>query len=152
MTSLKKLCVALLVNLALIASASAAATPEQAQAMVEKAIAYIDAHGTEQAYKAFNTPGSEFFDGELYIFAYDFNGLALALGANPKVVGKNLIDMKSADGKPIIRDFIDLTKAKGEGWYDYKWINPETKKVQDKTSYLKKVPGADALVGCGIYK
>lgn len=152
MTSLKKLCVALLVNLALIASASAAATPEQAQAMVEKAIAYINAHGADQAYKEFNTAGSEFFDGELYMFAYDFNGRALALGANPKVVGKDLIDMKAADGKPIIRDFIDLVKAKGEGWYDYKWINPETKKVQDKTSYLKKVPGVDALVGCGIYK
>lgn len=149
--NIKRLLAALLINLALIGSALAA-TPEQAKTMVEKALAYIKANGTEKAYKEFNTPGSQFFDGELYIFAYDLQGNNLALGGNPKMTGKNLIELKTADGKYYLKDFIEIIKTKGEGWYDYKWTNPETKKIQDKTSYIKKIPGADAFVGCGIYK
>jgi signal transduction histidine kinase len=37
------------------------------------------------------------------------------------------------------------------GWVDYKWINPETKKIGDKSSYVLPV-SADVFVGCGIYK
>lgn len=149
--SIKRIIVAVLANLVLLGSALAA-TPDQAKALVEKALAYVKANGTEKAYKEFNTPGSQFFDGELYIFAYDMQGNNLALGGNPKMTGKNLIDMKAADGKPVIKDFIEIIKAKGEGWYDYKWSNPETKKIQDKTSYIKKIPGTEAFLGCGFYK
>jgi signal transduction histidine kinase len=149
--NLKRIFAALLINVALLGSAIAA-TPEQAKALVEKALAYTKANGTEKAYKEFNTPGGQFFDGELYIFAYDMQGNNLALGGNPKMTGKNLLDMKSADGKFVIKDFIEIIKGKGEGWYDYKWSNPETKKIQDKSSYIKKIPGADAFLGCGFYK
>ena len=147
----KRLFVALLINLALVASVFGA-TPDQAKAMVDKAIAHTKAVGVQKAYQDFNTPGNQFFDGELYIFAYDMQGNNLALGGNPKMTGKNLIDMKSADGKFVIKDFIEIIKSKGEGWYEYKWANPETKKVQDKSSYIKKIPGTEAFLGCGFSK
>jgi signal transduction histidine kinase len=149
--SIKRLCAALLINVALV-GAACAATPDQAKVLVDKALAYVKANGTEKAYKEFNTPGSQFFDGELYIFAYDVQGNNLALGGNPKMTGKNLLDMKSADGKFVIKDFIEIIKTKGEGWYDYKWSNPESKKIQDKSSYVKKIPGTDAFLGSGFYK
>lgn len=152
MSMLKRIFAVLLVNLALISVAFAGPTKDQAKAMVDKAIAYAKANGADKAYKEFNTPGSQFFDGELYIFAYDLNGNNLALGANPKMVGKNLLEMKSADGKFYLKEMIEVVKSKGEGWVDYKWTNPETKKIQDKTSFVKKIPGTDAFVGCGIYK
>ncbi len=151
MNVIKKSVGVLALNLALMASVFAA-TPEQAKAMVEKAITYVKANGTEKAYKEFNTPGSQFFDGELYIFSYDMQGINLALGGNPKMAGKNLLEMKTADGKYLIKDFIEIIKTKGEGWYDYKWTNPETKKMQDKSSYIKKIPGTDAFLGSGFYK
>lgn len=151
MNVVKKVFGGLLINLVLM-TAAFAATPEQAKAMVEKALTYAKANGPEKAYKEFNTPGSPFFDGELYIFAYDMQGNNLALGGNPKMTGKNLMDMKTADGKFLIKDFIEIIKTKGEGWYDYKWTNPETKKIQDKSSYIKKIPGTDAFLGSGFYK
>lgn len=151
MNVVKKVFGGLMINLVLMAAAFAA-TPEQAKAMVEKAIAYAKANGPEKAYKEFNTPGSQFFNGELYIFAYDTQGNCLALGGNPKMAGKNLIDMKTADGKFLIKDFIEIVKTKGEGWYDYKWTNPETKKMQDKSSYIKKIPGTETFLGSGFYK
>lgn len=152
MNIVKKIFGALLINWVLMGSAFAGATPDQAKAMVEKAVAYAKANGPENAYKEFNTAGSKFFDGELYVFAYDLDGNNLALGANPKMVGKNLLEMKSADGKFYLKDMIEVIKSKGEGWVDYKWTNPETKKIQDKASFVKKIPGTNAFVGSGIYK
>ena len=40
--------------------------------------------------------------------------------------------------------------AKGKGWQNYKWTNPQTKKIEDKTAYIEKVD--DMIFGCGAYK
>lgn len=115
----------------------------EAVTMVEKALAYIQAHGKEKALKEFNKPNGLFTDRDLYIFAYDFNGVNKALATKPSLVGKNLIDFKDADGKYIIKDLIAIAN-KGGGWYDYTWDD------KDKSSYVIKVD--DTLwIGCGEY-
>jgi cytochrome c len=58
--------------------------------------------------------------------------------------------MKDANGKTIIKDFIDLVNNKGSGWVEYSWPNPITKNVELKSSYIVKV--GDILLGAGIYK
>jgi cytochrome c len=45
---------------------------------------------------------------------------------------------------------LELAKAGKTGWVDYKWANPQTKKVEPKSSYMMKV--GDVIVGVGIYK
>ena len=89
---LKALFGALLSCLLMATSATAAdkGTPAEAEAMVKRAVAYIKANGTEKAYDEF-TNGKSFKDRDLYIIVYDLNGKNLAQGANPKLVGKNLI-------------------------------------------------------------
>lgn len=151
MKFLQQLLVALALNIALIASASAAKA-DDAKALVEKAIAHVKQVGVDQAFKDFNNPTGPWVKGELYIFASDYNGVNLALGANPKLVGKSLLEMKSPDGKFFAKEFIQVAKTKGAGWVDYQWVHPDTKKIVDKSSYIMKVPGVDALLGCGIYK
>jgi signal transduction histidine kinase len=47
---------------------------------------------------------------------------------------------------------IEIAKTKGSGSTDFQWTNPETKKIQAKTGYIKKIPGQDAFIGTGIYK
>lgn len=153
MKMLKNLCIALLLNLALAAGSFAAThTPEQAKSLVQKALAYIKENGADQAYKAFNTPGGQFIDGDLYVFVVKFDYTFLAHGGNPKLIGKNLSDMQSADGKFVVKELVAIAKDKGQGWLDYQWANPETRKVQAKTSFVQRVPGTDTLVGAGIYK
>ena len=73
---------------------STAATTAQVQAFVEKAVDYAQDDGKQKALAAFTAPGGEFHDGELYIFAYDFDGTVIAHGGEPGLVGKNLIDMQ----------------------------------------------------------
>jgi len=126
-------------------------TADEAVAMVKKAVAEIKANGKEKAFAAFADPNNkEFHDRDLYIFVYDLNGVSLAHGNNPKMVGKNLIDLKDLEGKPLIRQMVEVAKIKGSGWVDYKWPNPVTKSMESKSSYVEKVD--DMLVGSGIYK
>jgi cytochrome c len=125
-------------------------TAAEAEAMVKKAVAYIKTNGTEKAYEEF-TNGKSFKDRDLYIIVYDLNGKNLAQGANPKLVGKDLIGLKDPDGKPLIQMFVDLAKSKGKGWVEnYKFLNPVSQKIEGKAMYLERV--GDTLVGCGIYK
>ena len=122
----------------------------EAEAMVKKAVALIKAEGPAKSYDEF-TNGKAFKDRDLYVIVYDLNGKNLAQGANPKLVGKDLIGLKDPDGKPIIQMFVDLAKSKGKGWVDgYKFLNPTTQKIENKAMYLERV--GDTLVGCGIYK
>ena len=125
-------------------------TAAEAEAMVKKAVAYIKANGPEKAYEEF-THGKSFKDRDLYIIVYDLNGKNLVQGANPKLVGKDLMGLKDPDGKPIIKLFVDLAKDKGKGWVEgYKFMNPVSQKIEGKAMYLERV--GDTLVGCGIYK
>lgn len=133
---------------------AAGATIDQAKAMVEKGVAFAKSNGPDKAFAAFNDKEGhpEFFNGELYLFAYDMDGNCVALGANTKMVGKNLLEMQSADGKFYLKEMIAKTKGGGEGNVEYKWTNPETKKIQDKESFVKAIPGTNYFVGSGIYK
>ena len=125
-------------------------TAEEAKSLVDKAVEDFKANGKDKAIAAFNDPKGEFVKGDLYIFLFDADCLTLAHGANPKLVGKNIGELKDADGKYFMKGMAALAK-KGGGWIDYKWTNPETKKIQDKSSYVLPLEGG-LFVGCGIYK
>jgi cytochrome c len=125
-------------------------TADEATALTKKAIAYLKANGKEKAFAEFSNPTGQFRDRDLYIFVIDFNGKSLAHGANAKLIDKNMADLKDADGKPFIKDFIEVAKSKGKGWVDYKWPNPTTKAIEAKSTYVEKAD--DFIVACGIYK
>jgi signal transduction histidine kinase len=133
-----------------LAWAGDSGTATEAEAMVKKAVAFMKANGNDKAYEEF-THGKSFKDRDLYVVVYDLEGKNLAQGANPKLVGKDLINLKDPDGKPIIKMFVDLAKEKGKGWVEgYKFLNPVSQKIEGKAMYLERV--GDVLVGCGIYK
>jgi hypothetical protein len=132
------------------AQANEQGTAPEAEAMVKKAVAYIKSAGPDKAYDEF-TNGKQFKDRDLYVVVYDLTGKNLAQGANPKLVGKDLIGLKDPDGKPVIKMFVDLAKDKGKGWVEgYKFLNPVSQKMENKAMYLERV--GETLVGCGIYK
>jgi len=147
---MRKQVVAILVSLLFVGGALAGGTADEAKTLVEKGAAYVKDNGKEKAFEAFTNREGGFVDRDLYIFAVDFDGLTVAHGGNAKLVGKNMIGLKDADGKYFIQEFIQVAKTKGTGWVDYKWVNPETKKIEDKSTYIMKID--DYFLGCGIYK
>lgn len=121
-------------------------TPDQAKAMAIRAADLLRSEGPEKAFPAFDK-GAEFHDRDLYVMVYDVTGKNVSHGANPALIGKNLIDLKDSDGKFLIREFVTIKDA---AWVDYKWPNPTTKKIEPKTTYVIRVN--DYLVGVGAYK
>lgn len=123
---------------------------DEAQAMVNKAVGLIAAKGKD-AFPAFEDANGGFKDRDLYVFVYDMQGVNVSHGANKALIGKNLRTMKDVDGKMLIDEMIGVVSAKGEGWVDYKWQNPVTKKIEDKSSFVKKAAG-ELFVGVGVYR
>ena len=116
----------------------------------KRQVAYMAANGREKAFAAFNDPNGQFVKGDLYVMVYDMEGNNRAHGNNPKLIGKNLLEIKDANNVYIVKKFIEVAKTKGRGWVDYKWPNAVTKAVEDKSTYVEVV--GDVLIGVGIYK
>lgn len=125
-------------------------TPKEAEAMVKKGVAFIKANGKDKAYAEITSKQSQFTDRDLYLVVYRLDGTPLAHGANEKMVGRNLIDLKDIDGKEFVRERVELAKAKASFWQDYKFTNPVSKKVEAKTMYCERLD--DTAVCGGIYK
>jgi cytochrome c len=150
---MKRLCAALVIVCCVAGFAHAAdekALPEDAVAMVEQAAQYIEQHGLKEACQEFCNPQGEFIKGDMYLFVVDRAGKCLANGGFPDLVGKNLMWMPSRDKKMMVREMILFTRYNPHGWIVYKWENPVTKQVAEKSTYYRKV--GDVVIGCGVYE
>lgn len=47
----------------------------------------------------------------------------VAHDGDPRLVGRNLLDVRDANGVPVIQGFMKLAK-RGDGWLCYTWPNP----------------------------
>ena len=143
--------VALSVSAAAIAASKGEfATAEEAQAMVKKGVAFVKANGKDKAYAEITNKKGQFTDRDLYLVVYGLDGVVRAHGANERMVGKNLIDLKDVDGKEFVRERVELGKAKPSFWQDYKFTNPVSKKIEPKQMYCERLD--DTVVCGGIYK
>ncbi len=142
--------ITILFGIAIMAGAALAqAKPSDAEAWVKKGVEFYKAQGKDKALAEFNNPKGQFVKDDLYIYVLDLNGKMLA---HPKaeLVGKDFMTVKDADGKLFAADMVKMAKEKGNGWVDYKWENPKTKKVDSKTVYFERVD--DVIIAAGAYK
>jgi len=116
---------------------------------VEEGMAYAKEHGRDAFFKELMNPKGPFVRGELYFYAYDYNGVVLAHGAEPQLVGRNLYDMVDKKGNKLIQELIKAARS-GGGWVEYYWPNPISKKIELKLGYA--VPFDDTWwFGSGTY-
>ena len=128
-----------------------AATNGTLVAFVKEAVAYAQSHGKEAALAEFSNRNGSFFRGELYIYAYDFNGTTLAHPVNPEMIGVNRLNETDARGNYFIRELRD-TALNGSGYVEYDYINPaHNNTVEKKLGYVEKA-GDDWWLGSGIYE
>jgi cytochrome c len=131
-------------------AADGGATADQATAMVKKGVAFIKANGADKGYAEITSKTSPFKQQDLYLVVYGLDGTVHAHGANEKMVGRNLIELKDIDGKPFVKERVEMAKANATFWQDYKFTNPETKKVEPKAMYCERLE--QTVVCGGIYK
>jgi signal transduction histidine kinase len=129
--------------------AQSKATTAEATAMVKKGVVAIKA-GKDKVYAEVTAKDAKWVDRDLYLVVYGLDGTVRAHGANAKLVGENLMDMLDIDGKPYVKERVELAKSKGSFWQDYKFTNPTTKKIEPKSMYCEKLD--DMAVCAGVYK
>ncbi|MDR3514218.1 MAG: cache domain-containing protein [Azospirillaceae bacterium] len=142
---------------ALVMLSSTAVLAEDAQptaAEVELFVGRMTAHvaevGTEKAFADFSDQKGPWVKGELYGFCHTLDGVSVAHGGNPALVGKNVLGFKDPDGVLVNVVVVNKAKTDGKGWIDYRWPNSVTKKITLKHVYVEKV--ADKFVcGSGYY-
>jgi cytochrome c len=130
-------------------SAAMAATAAEAKSFSERAAAHIEQVGEKQAFADFTRPDGGFVDGELYVFCYDRNGVNMAHGGNPSFVGRNLLHIKDPDGAEPNLLIVKMGFEQGRGWVDFKWPNPVTKRIENKSAYVIRT--GDVACGVGYY-
>lgn len=90
------------------------------------------------------------FDQGNYVFVYKYDGTNLATRAKRSLEGKNLLNLKDANGKLVIKDLIDIAKS-GGGFYQYIWFNPANDKDEPKMSYATGLEKWGWMLGVGAY-
>jgi signal transduction histidine kinase len=126
-------------------------TKAEAVAMVKHVQEQFKKDGAAATFKAVDDKSVKaYHDRDLYVFIYNLKGTCVAHGARPALIGKNLVDLKDQDGKYLIREMIAIANGSGSGWVDYKWPNPLSNKIEDKSSYIEKM--GDYFVGVGVYR
>jgi hypothetical protein len=131
-----------------VLSAGERGTPEEAQALLDRAVALVESEGEERALAAFNDRDGDFVDRDLYVFCM---GPEYKISAHVDVGlrGVDVATLKDPDGKQIGREMIEIAK-RGGGSIEYRWVNPISKEVEPKISFLK--PAGRQTCGVGAYK
>jgi len=122
---------------------------------VRKAAALLTREG-EAAFQEFSREKERWFHGNRYLFVYDLHGECIFHPVERQLVGKNLLDFRDLDGKPMIRYIIEtaVREYPSGGWVHYLWSEPSEIAPLWKTSYVMQVKGPsgkDYVIGSGIY-
>ena len=121
---------------------------DQAKALGDIAAEHIKKVGLDQAAQDFKTDTARWSPKDLSVFVQDYSGV-LRYHRVPKMIGKNMMEVKDSSGKEFTKEMIASAKGKG-GFVDYEWMSAETKKVQPKTAYVRSVGSEDMFVGVAI--
>lgn len=119
-------------------------------AMVQRVQTMFKAQGADATFDAIRRKSPQFFDRDMYAYVLNMDGVVQANGATPAVQGKNILDFRDQNGEYLVRDEIEICKGPGHGWVDFRWLNPATKLIEDKSAYLERM--GDYCVGVGIYR
>jgi len=117
---------------------------------VESALAYAQKNGKDKALEEFSDKNGSFVRGDLYIYAYDFNGTCLAHPFKPEWIGKNKLDVIDTNGVPSLQNTLNVART-GKGFTYFIFPNPaHGNKEEFKIAYAMKVDD-DWFLGSGIY-
>ena len=124
--------------------------------LVEDAAALVEEKG-EGAFADFAVKGSRWFNDQYYFFVYTLDGTSVFHPISPQLVGKNLMDLRDLNGKPVIRLITDIgqrPEKDASGWVFYLWEEQTQLSPLWKSAYVRKAVAPDGkvyLVGSGVY-
>ncbi len=88
--------------------------------------------------------------GENYVFLCSMDGVLLAHPFDRARIGKNLMELRDADGVYLMRELV-AAAASGGGFASYRYEYPLSIEVGRKLSYAKPIPGMNLFAATGLY-
>lgn len=143
-------CGLLLGSAVAVSALAQGATRPEAQAQVTAAVNHVKKVGVPTATKDFNTAPEWKVKG-MNVILNEYGGTVLASSLNERLIGKNTLESKDPSGKEFVKDMV-ATAKKGDGWVDYQFINPQSKKLEERAMFVRGVPGTEVFVGVAITK
>jgi methyl-accepting chemotaxis protein len=123
----------------------------EATALVQQGVAFLRSHGREALVAEVNKlKKGRFVDRDLYLSVWAEGGTVVGHGVNRRLWNVDWTDMKDSDGRRFVAEIMQLATQRGQGWMDYKWVHPVSKRILVKTAYFEKC--GDTVVSCGFYK
>jgi signal transduction histidine kinase len=119
-------------------------------AFVEEAVTYARDNKKEDVLTEFSNRNGSFFRGNLYIYAYDFDGITIAHPLQTELIGKSRLEELDAGNEYFIRNLRN-TALNGSGFVVFHYVNPaHNNSVEKKLGYVQAVDNTWWL-GSGIY-
>ncbi|HDR73012.1 MAG TPA: hypothetical protein ENN85_03760 [Methanoculleus sp.] len=132
-------------------------TPDELAAFVQNASSYAAAVGEQAALAEFQKKDGQFSQGDVYIYAYDYNGTLQAHPYQADLVGTNRSNWTDVRGLPFVR-VSEYTASNGGGFIAYLYPAPEGGVIDEKAldTYEPKIGyvypvGETWWIGSGIY-
>ncbi len=133
-----------------LSSASDRGTREEATAMVGRAVDQYREEGLEALITSINAQEPAYRDRDLYVFMNTQRGVVIAHSAEPTLVGADLWWAQDSDGLLLIQELANVAAKGKPAWVDYKWPDPNSKKIRQKSSYTVLLD-EDHHLGVGVY-
>ena len=131
-----------------IVMAADSGTPEEAKAMLEKAVAELKADKAK-ALAMFNEGAGGFKDRDLYVYCGGPDGTFTA-HINEKLRGASLKELKDKDGKAFGEEIYAVAEPEKIAEVEYKWNRPDSEELVEKVAYVTQVE--DEICAVGYYK
>ncbi len=145
----KVLCV--LATFSVAMAAFAGASRDDAVAQVNAAVAHMKKVGNEKAVAEFNAEDKWKVNG-MTVLVVDAQGIVHASSINAKLRGKTTLDLKDPSGKEFAKEAMALASTKGEGWLEFQFLNPESRKIVDRVMVVRKPPAGGGFVAVAMDK
>lgn len=148
---MRKVCATSMLALALGAGPALAqdvGTAEEAQAMLEAAVAALEADEAA-ALAAFTAGEPPFRDRDLYVFCAGGDGVLTAHGADSALIGEDMRALVDANGFAFGEAFFATAVEAEYRTVEYYWPRPGETEPAAKVSYVTRA--GDQMCGVGYY-
>ncbi len=123
-------------------------TADEAMRLTKEALAHIKANGYEAA--AEDLHSERFVIKDLYVFVIDRQGVYRVMGHNKSLNGVSIHTIQGIDAELFMREAWERAEH-GGGWVEYNMVNPVTKAVRGKSSFILPL-NEELIIGCGAYR
>lgn len=91
------------------------------------------------------------YENNGYFFAGDLDSNSVVNPSKPSIEGKSFKNIKDKNGIYFVNEMAKVAKEKGRGVVKYYWLNPTTKKIEEKISYIFLFKPFKWFIGTGEY-